>query len=355
MKVKVLLLAAAVLGVAGLTSTSTSAATGGSSLTTSPVAENITVQPGTSSTANLQLMDNGTQPLLITTRVETFSAYGNSGQAAITAPTASSQSTKWVTLSPSSFTAQPNVWTQVKMTINLPSSADLGYYYAILFQPQLPFSAQTPETNTVKGSNAVLVLVDTHSANEKRQLTVTNFSVSQKLYEYLPASFSVTVRNDGNIFMPPQGSIYISQNSNFSHPLAILDVNKAQGNVLPNSSRTFQATWSNGFPVFASKTVNGQVVYSKGKPVEQLQWNFTKFSDLRFGKYYAQLTLVYNNGTRDIPITGIVSFWVIPWKLLIGVPLGIIVLGFLVLRLGMWLGQRSLRRKLRTSVPRREN
>jgi hypothetical protein len=37
-------------------------------------------------------------------------------------------------------------------------------------------------------------------------------------------------------------------------------------------------------------------------------------SDL--GHYTAQLLLIYNDGTRDVPISGSLSFWVIPWRLI---------------------------------------
>jgi hypothetical protein len=343
MKVTALGIAVAVLGVVAFSAPGEAATATGSSLTTSPIADNLVITPGTSTTTTLQVMNNNLQPTQIETKIELFSAYGTSGEAAITTPSVGNPAGNWVTISPSSFTAQPAVWTPVKMTISLPASASLGYYYAVLFEPQLPFATPGANTNIIKGSNAVLVLVDTHSANEKRQLQVTNFSVSQHLYEYLPATFSVTVRNSGNIFMPPQGSIYISQNSSFSSVLATLDVNKGAGNVLPNSSRTFQSTWSNGFPVFTPKLVDGQPVSSKGKPVEQLQWNFTQLNRFRFGKYYAKLTLVYNNGTRDIPITGVVSFWVIPWKLLIGM----LVVAALILA-GLWTTGRTTIKKIRS-------
>ncbi|MGB3073255.1 MAG: hypothetical protein WBB68_03290, partial [Candidatus Moraniibacteriota bacterium] len=39
---------------------------------------------------------------------------------------------------------------------------------------------------------------------------------------------------------------------------------------------------------------------------------------LRFGKYTAKMLLVYDDGTRDIPIEGVVSFWVMPWRLIAG-------------------------------------
>ena len=48
----------------------------------------------------------------------------------------------------------------------------------------------------------------------------------------------------------------------------------------------------------------------------KLTWNFADASKLRFGKYTAHLFLVYDDGMRDVPIEGTVTFWVVPWRLL---------------------------------------
>jgi hypothetical protein len=53
-----------------------------------------------------------------------------------------------------------------------------------------------------------------------------------------------------------------------------------------------------------------------GKPQQHLSWNFSQVSKLRFGHYTAKLALVYNDGARDVPITGTLSFWVVPWRLI---------------------------------------
>jgi hypothetical protein len=274
-------------------------------------------------------------------QLDEFNARGENGQALIIQPSPNDPTASWVSFSPVSFTAQPGVWTPVKMTINLPKTAQLGYYYAVIFSPDI---ASTHSNKTViKGSNGVLVLVDTQSANEKRLVNIANFSVSKKVYEYLPATFNVSIHNSGNIYLAPFGNIYISRNSAFTSSIAALDVNTAGGNVLPNSSRNFQATWSDGFPVFQSKTLDGQVVNDKsGKPIQQLKWNTNHLNKLRFGKYYAKLTLIYNNGKVVIPITSVVSFWVLPWKLiavLIAVILFITILG--------WFGRKRIRRAFR--------
>ena len=48
-------------------------------------------------------------------------------------------------------------------------------------------------------------------------------------------------------------------------------------------------------------------------------------SKLRFGRYWAKVVVVYNNGQSDIPTTAMVSFWVVPWKF-IGIGLLILIL-----------------------------
>lgn len=75
--------------------------------------------------------------------------------------------------------------------------------------------------------------------------------------------------------------------------------------VLPDSSRTLTVNWSDGFP--------------RRNEAGQLDWNLSDLTKLRFGKYTAQLILVYDNGERDVPLEAFVSFWVIPWRLLLAV------------------------------------
>jgi hypothetical protein len=339
------------LGLVGVLSPShvAAASAAASSLTTSPAAINLIITPGSSNNTTLQVMNNTSQAFLVTTKVELFSAYGTSGQAKIAPAAVGDESVNWIHLAQPTFTAQPLVWTQDKLTINIPATASLGYYFAILFQPQTPISPTANQsTAIIKGSNAVLVLVDTHSNNEQRELSVPSFTVSQGLYEYLPATFNVTVHNDGNIYVAPQASIFVSHNDLFMSNIDTLDVNKGAGNVLPNSNRIFQAIWSNGFPYYQPKLVDGQPVYKNGKPVLQLQWNFTNLSSFRFGKYYAKLVLVYNNGVRDIPVTSVVSFWVVPWKLL----LGLLVIVAIVL-FGLYSMGRSIVRRIRSINIRR--
>lgn len=289
----------------------------GSNITTSPIAVDLAIKPGETKSTTLQVQNNGPRTTDIKVEATTFTAKNETGEAAIN-PKSTDPSLQWVSFSPSVVTAEPGVWKKVEMTISIPKDASLGYYYAVLFKPVLSTDGIDKSSNTISPSNAVLVLVDTSTTNESRNLSITSFTSTKKVYEYLPATFNLNIRNNGNIFLAPKGVIYISKDASFKSTIATIDFNKANGRILPHSNRIFTVNWDDGFPVFQNKTSLGKpVVNKKGQPVQQLNWDFTKTNSFRIGKFYARAALVYNNGTRDIPVYSVVSFWVIPWKLIL--------------------------------------
>jgi hypothetical protein len=304
----------------------------GSVLTTSPVSVDLVGKPGSTTSTNLEVQNNGTRPITVNVKLDEFKAGNDNGRASIFTPPANDPSTTWVHFSKESFVAEPGVWNQVAMTINVPKTAAYGYYYAVLFEPDTSVSGLHNTTNKVKGANAVFVLLDAHIPGEKNTLQVTGFRSDKSVYQYLPASFSVTIRNTGNIFTVPQGDIFISRTSNGA-AMASMAINSGQGNILPGTNRIFSAKWNDGFPVYVTMRIDGQIVSDKnGKPVQQLHWNAGSISKFRFGKYYAHLVLVYKNGSgQDVPVSAVVSFWVIPWALL-----GVLLIVLVLVLFGVW-------------------
>ena len=306
------------------------AASGGSTLTTSPVSVSLTTKPGTSISTDLQLQNNSSNSVEIAVHLQEFKASGEDGQAQIYVPPAGDPSLGWVHFSEDRFVAEPGVWHKIKMTIDVPKTAAFGYYYAVIFSP-VSSSALIPGVNSYKGANAILVLLNAHSGSEKNLLEIASFSADQHAYQYLPATMNVRVHNTGNIFTAPRGVIYISR-SPTGDIIDTLDVNKGLGNVLPGTYRNFSVQWDDGFPVYQTKRINGQVVSDKqGKPVQELAWDFSHVNRLRFGRYYARLVLVYSDGTRDIPLYATVSFWVIPW-----VPMLVLLVVLVLVGIGLW-------------------
>ena len=320
----------------------------GASLTTSPIAVDLNATPGATTSTTLQIQNNEPTPVIIDVSVKEFTANGDSGQAQIIDPPAGDPSPSWVHFSPSSFTAQPGVWNNVTMTINVPRTAAFGYYYTVLFTPRTSFGANSSTSASFRNTNAIFVLLDAQSKNETKKIEIKNFSVDSLVTQYLPVKFSVTIANTGNIYVVPRGYIYISRSPD-GEPIDTIDVNGGLGNILPGTNRIFHVSWDDGFPAYQTKRISGQVVSDKnGVPVQELNWNFDQITKFRFGNYYARLVMVYSNGARDIELSSVVSFWVVPWIFIAIALLIVLLFGF-----GLWSMVRSIFWKFRRPVRRR--
>ncbi len=313
---------------------------GAFNLVTSPLPISLNGVPGSTLTTDIRIKNGGTATEKLKVTLMKFSAYGEEGKPAIADREEGDTYFDWVKFTPSVFDAPPNEWKSIKMTITLPKTAAFGYYYAAAFSRA---TIQTPASrqNVILGSTAVLVLVEAKVGNVKREAKLVSFSANRGSYEFLPTVFSIKVRNTGNIHLVPTGNIIISRGKK---EVSRLSVNTASGNVLPNSNRIFTAQWNDGFPRYKEKEENGKIVLDKnGRPQVALEWDANKITHLRIGKYTARLLMVYDDGTRDVPLEATVSFWVIPWRL-IGATIAILVvpagLVYLIMR-------RRMRRQMR--------
>lgn len=324
---------AVLLGVVGLfvltahpAAAATSAPAQGFNVLTSPLPIKLTTQPGSTVTTELRLKNQGTAPETIKVGLMKFGAQGDLGRPDLFDLTPKDTYASWVHFDPEQFVAEPNVWDTVKMTINVPQEASLGYYLAVTFS-RASQPGQKDATN-VKGAAATLVLLEVKTPNEQRNLKLVDFSATHSLYEYLPTTFNVRVRNTGNIYLAPTGNIFITRGST---PVSTIDFNDAGGSVLPNSNRQYTVSWNSGFPLYVDRTLNGKpVLDKKGDPKQDLKWDFTQANKFRFGHYTAKLLLVYNNGKSDVPLEAELGFWVLPWKILIVLAILLLLIGYAV-------------------------
>ncbi len=287
-------------------------------LITSPLPISLVGEPGTSVTTDLKVKNDGTGTEKIQIQMMKFRAYEESGKPQLLEREPGDTFFDWVRFSEPTFTLAPNEWKTVTATFDIPQEASFGYYYAFVFSRAEETTPLETRQTALVGGTAVLVLLEARVPDALRQVTVTEFSLDRKFYEFLPATFIVKLKNTGNVHIAPRGNIFIDQGT--SKDIAILEINREKGSILPQSSRNFATVWSDGFPLYEDTVVDGKVVFDEqGERKQQLTWDWKNASKLRFGKYTAKMLLIYDDGQRDIPIEGEVSFWVIPWRLLLGV------------------------------------
>ncbi len=303
------------------------------SLTTSPIPLSIVTQPNKTVTADIRIKNNSTVTEKLKIELLKFGANGADGNPQLHEREAKDTYFDWVSFSEQTFTAEPNVWKTIKMTIKTPPDAAFGYYLAVLFSRANP-DKPTGGASAVEGGVASLVLLDVEAPGAKREAKVASLTADRKVYEFLPANLNIKLQNSGNIHVAPTGSIFIKRGG---QQVAVLDFNTARGNILPQTDRSFTVSWNDGFPSYDVKTADN-------KTTKTLKWDFSKIQKFRFGHYTATLVAVYDNGQRDIPVEATVGFWVIPWRIL-----GVGLLIVLLIGFGIWMIVRSVWKK----IPRR--
>lgn len=305
-------------------------------LITSPLPINIVTEPGKTVQTELKVKNGGTQTETLQINLMKFKAYEESGKPQLMEREETDDFLNWVTFSETTFTLAPDEWKTVTATFTVPETAAFGYYYAFVFsRAEDPTERESNQTALV-GGTAVLVLLEARVPDAKREVTVTEFFANKRFYEFLPATFTVKLKNTGSVHIAPRGNIFIDSGS--SKDIAILEVNSEKGNILPESSRAFDAAWDDGFPRYINKIEDGKVVLDEtNHPVTELKWDWNDASKLRFGKYTAKLLLIYDDGTHDVPIEGQLTFWVVPWR---------IVIALIVIALFFFIGIRSTLQKI---------
>lgn len=290
------------------------------SLMTSPLPLNVVTKPGQTVTADLRVKNNGAQPEVLKVELLKFGAAGDTGRPQLMEREPADLYFNWISFSETNFTAEPNVWKTIKMTIKAPKEAAFGYYFAVLFSRAVP-DRPTGNQSAVEGGVASLVLLNVDAPGSRREAKVAELVATQKVYEFLPAKFTVKLRNAGNVHVSPAGTMFIKRGD---AQVAAVNFNDERGNILPGTDRIFEMNWADGFPAYVEKGTGSEVTRT-------LEWDFSKIQKLRFGKYTATLVAVYDDGQRDVPIEAVVSFWVIPWRIL-----GVILLIVLLVGVGIW-------------------
>jgi hypothetical protein len=299
---------------------SVSAADGGEfSLQVSPSPLVTTLKPGQTTTVELKVRNAGSQTEKLKIAPRSFTINNTTGELKFD-DTVVPQVASWTSFASPNFTVDPGQTFTEEVKFAVPKDAGFSYSFALVINRQNVSQTTDVAGRLLKGSIATFTLINIDRPGATRQLQIADFSTNQSIYEYLPAKLNIQLRNTGNTIVQPAGNVFIQRGSNDKVPINTLPVNQNNGYILPGSVRTLSVDWSDGFQVLHSVTAGD------GTTSQQLSWDWSNLSHLRIGRYTAKLVAIYNDGQRDIPVMGEVSFWVIPWKLLLG---ALVVVGLL--------------------------
>ncbi len=270
------------------------------SLSVSPLTFELTANPGTSLTNKIKVSNPSNKPVNIRMSVEDFKPAGETGSVIITEDENYTYSlAQWISVDPVEFTLPPLGQQVVNFTIKVPPQAEPGGHYGSILAEVLP--GEVEGGSAIAQKVGVLVLLSVAGEVTER-LLVKEFSVPS-FVEKGPVVFLLRFENLGTVHVRPKGFISITNMLGKKEA----DIAFPQKNVLPNSIRKLEVNWNPGFAI---------------------------------GKYTA--TLVANYGTNNLPLTAVVTFWVVPWKKI----LMIFIVTFIVITV-LFLARRRIRLALK--------
>lgn len=273
------------------------AQTSGQGLEISPPLIDKKLDPGTTTVLEIRVRNVTKTRVLAKPSVNDFTAQGEDGQPRIITDETSDDTPfsikTWVGALPT-LDLNPGEAEVAKIPLSVPSNASPGAHFGVI-----RFTAASPDTDdtgvSLSASIGTLVLANVNG-NATVSAEVAEMFVSQNgkqgsMFEYGPLTFTERIKNTGNVYFKPVGNVRVK--SLFNREVANLTVNEKRGNVLPGTIRRFEQTLDKKY---------------------------------MFGRYTAEMSVLYGDSNQQL--TASVSFWVIPYKLIAAVVLGLVVIFF---------------------------
>lgn len=273
-------------------------------LTLTPIRLEVQGDPGSTITKKVTLINENTSVQNYYVSYANFEAQGDSGTPNFVNPTDGIGT--WITTE-KTISLKPKTQLSVPVTIKIPKDATPGGYFGVVFWGTTP-PDMSGSSVSIGARVGVLVLLSVNG-DVKVSGGINDFNTldGKNFYESLPINFVYYFHNAGGDRIKPSGNISLK---NIFGSTVVIPANKIDGNILPNQTRKFTATWGEdkgdtdiGF--FA------QVV--------------KEYKNFAFGKYTGALSLSY--GPNNIEhVNSPISLWVVPWQLFLIIILTLVFL-----------------------------
>ncbi len=216
----------------------------GQGLEVSPPSQEVSIDPGKTTTVKATLRNKSNTSVPVTVRIEDFTAKGDEGQIELTADSPYSVAS-WTNVSPSTFTLQPGAEQEVTAIIKAPADAAGGRFGSFVFGVK-PENAD-PNSASLSQEIASLFLVKVSGpVDEKLELK----SIEAPTFsEYGPVPFNLTFANSGNVHVKTFGLVNVTDM--FGRKVA--DIVVPGTNVFPSAERVLRSELSNKFLIGSYK------------------------------------------------------------------------------------------------------
>lgn len=231
---------------------------------------------------------------------------------------------RWMALEDVSLQMQAYEITRVPLTINIPKNADPGGYYGAVLFHTVPSGLSEEDSGAGTGTSIAALFLVTVPGDIEESGELVEFFMDRDIYETPPLGAVVRFANQGSVHLKPQGRVEIY--NTFGKLLGSMEINLDGGNVLPGDVRRYTETWGMTRSLFTDSFFELPL----GDP-------------LMMGRYKAKLWLWYGQDQRSIEAVD--HFWVLPWKLIVIVWVGLTIFFYITrdihFRYMKWLWKRA--------------
>lgn len=279
-------------------------------LTLAPPVITVNLVPGDVWKSAIKVVNGNTYDVTLNAHVEDFRPNGESGTPVFAerpkgTPVDPRVFSSWITLASERASVKAGATADVPFTISIPADAEPGGHYAAILVGIEPQGQQGGVGMSV-GSYLTSLLLLRVGGDVVEEGAIRDFYADQW---FLPAAhkanFTLRFENKGNVHVIPQGDITLYNMWGKERGRLALNSSSDFGNVLPGTTRKFSFAW-------------------EGEP-----------HPFDIGRYKAVATLAYGaDGRKSAFRTA--YFWVVPWKEILMVIIGIAAL--------VWFIARSVRR-----------
>ncbi len=252
------------------------------------------VDPGTYKEGLMKVINDADEPVTFSVTTQDFIVVDTNGTPNILPPNTLNNkysASSWIGVSPGYFTIQPHQKQELNYYLQVPQDAKPGgHYAAVIFEPIDKTAPKGSGASTVTKVGTLFYVGV--KGDIKENAKVTAFTTNG-FSEYGPIKILTQIKNMGDLHIKPIGNITITDM--LGRKMATLPLD--EHNIFPETARDFEN-------IFNQK--------------------------LLFGPFKATFLASYGK-ENNLPLMATLTFWVLPWKIMLVVILVIVavVLGIM--------------------------
>ncbi|MDZ7744653.1 MAG: DUF916 domain-containing protein [Candidatus Saccharibacteria bacterium] len=242
-------------------------------LSISPPLFELSANPGDTVTNTIKVSNLSDEPQTVLVDRRNFTALGEEGGVDLTEDDTSYSLASWVEVDAGQTTIPARGSQEFDFTVSVPANAEPGGHFGSLVFKTDPTPLEEGQAGASVGQEIGSLLLVRVAGDIREQLDVASFESEFGFYDNGPVTLETRIENSGNVHVKPRGTITINDMLGNEVASVALD----ERNVLPDSIRKIDTAWEDSGLRFGRYTANLSLVYGGDNAIVISSTNFVMF------------------------------------------------------------------------------